>query len=97
MKKFIAATAWWVSLSFTTLGVAALLVKGIIMRAIPVSFVALSYGIITILALLLNGTSAALKSKAGDVFEKLMLAATPLLYWVALIQTRFRAKPDLLR
>jgi|ERR1035438_1232137 hypothetical protein len=97
MKKFIAVTAWWVSLLFSSFGVTLLLVKGFVMGTLPGSLVTVSYGIITILALLLNQTNVSLKSKAGDVFELLMSTATPLLYWGGLLQARFRHKPRLLQ
>jgi hypothetical protein len=96
LKQFLAVTAWWLSLLFTSLGVALLLVKGIVMGTFPGSLVTVSYGIITILALLLNQTSVSLKSKAANVFELLMSTASPLLYWGVLLQARFRHKPRLL-
>ena len=98
MKKSIAVTAWWVSLLFTSLAVITFLLKSIFTRTLPASSVwTLGYGIITILALLLNRNDISIKSKSTSVLEQLMLAAAPLLYGVALMnQTRFRPKPDLL-
>jgi hypothetical protein len=90
MKKLISVTAWWASLLFTSLAVASILVGGIVMRKLPASPLGLVYGSITILALLLNRTSASVKSEAADVLGQFRLAATPLLYFVTLIQKRVR-------
>ena len=90
MKKLISITAWWASLLFMSLAVASILVGGIVMRKLPSSSLGLVYGSITILALLLNRTSTSVKSEAADVLGQFRLAATPLLYFVALIQKRVR-------
>ncbi len=95
MRKFIAITAWWVCLGYTSVGFAGLLVKAIATRTLAADFVALSYCLVVLLALFLNRTSISLKWKAADILElpfKLKSAATPLLYWVAFTQSRFRHK-----
>ncbi len=95
MRKFIAITAWWVCVGFTSVGFAGLLVKAIVMRTLAANFVALSYALVVLLALFLNRTSISLKWKAADILElpfRLKSAATPFFYWVALTQARFRHK-----
>ena len=69
MKKFIAVPAWWVSLLFTTYGVALLLVKGIVMGTLPGSSVTLSYGILTILAVVSQSDQRFIKIKSCERFR----------------------------
>lgn len=98
MKKVIGSTTWWLSLFLTTLGVTAILVRVILTRALPFSFVVtLCYGVIGIVALLLNRTGVSIRFRSPQVLERFISVPPPLLYCVALVQTRFRQKPDLLQ
>jgi hypothetical protein len=69
MKKFIAVPAWWVSLFFTTFGIALLLVKGIVMGTLPGSFVTLSCGIIMLLVVASQSDQRFIKIKSCGRFR----------------------------
>ncbi|MGO8815910.1 MAG: hypothetical protein ACLQVG_14785 [Terriglobia bacterium] len=98
MKKLVGTTAWWASLLLTFLGVASILVKVISTRKLPFSFVVtLSYGIITIMALLLSRNRLSLKSKVAGVLDRVVSVPAPLVYMMALVQTRVRRQSDLLQ
>jgi hypothetical protein len=97
MKKFVATTAWWASLLLTFLGVASILVKVISTRKLPFSFVVtLSYGTITIMALLLSRNRLSVKSKVAAVLDRVVSVPPPLVYMMAVVQTRIRQKPEML-
>jgi hypothetical protein len=77
MKKFIAVPAWWVSLLFTSFGVALLLVKGMVMGTLPGSSVTLSCGIITLLAVASLSDQRFIKIKSGGRFRAADVSRNP--------------------